>query len=375
MPGHCRWENDGGLTMGILDYLPGYRIDKNTVVNCAIPNSPSNGSGGGGGGGSTTPNPPGTYNPCDGTPQPVGPGGISFEKGTRLMYAAPTDCDEIPGPPVVTTTQTPQQYLMGHLDLNAAEYSYVNDPLNNVAITELTKYLISNGPSVDNANFVHWAMGYLMTNSNVSFEELLNAEYDSETVFPPNSVLSNYTELTIDNSETTIVISPQDMVKYPKFTALVKGLYNRVATTPKIIAALIKYTGFTQTSILNDLKFDKRGPIIYITPKEQLKTYNPKTKSYSYPYGRCISDDVNKHYIFLNKEFIDLLEIANGDNSDALIVLIATTILHEYVHWSDNNFGLSPSLAGEMGDLFEKDAFGGVLQYNKKNGKTYYRKQ
>ncbi|WP_145855983.1 hypothetical protein [Pedobacter suwonensis] len=181
MPGHCAWENDGGLTMGMLDYLPGYRVDKNTVINCAMPNFPSGGGGGGGGGGSTTPYTPGTYNPCDGTPQPVGPGGISFERGTRLMVAAQTDCDETSGPPVITTTQTPQQYLMNHLDLDVAEQNFVNNPLNGLAVTELTKYLINNGLSIDNTNFIHWSVGYLKEYQNIypSFKNVfLNGSSD-----------------------------------------------------------------------------------------------------------------------------------------------------------------------------------------------------
>ncbi|RLJ72499.1 hypothetical protein [Pedobacter alluvionis] len=260
----------------------------------------------------------------------------------------------------ITEDSEGKDFLYHHMDIARTLKSFIDN---------------NGGTTRENIDFIKWTVLYFMGHPNVSIEEVLNAEFDNETAFPTNTDLANYVELAIDDSETRIVISPQDMVKYPKFTALVKGLYNRVANTPKIMAALVKYTGFTQTSVLNDLKFDKRGPIIYITPKEQLKTYYPKTKTYGYPYGRCISDDVNKHYIFLNKEFIDLLEAANGTNSDALVILLATTILHEYVHWSDNNFGLSPSLPGEMGDLFEKDAFGEVLQYNKKNGKLYYRKK
>lgn len=181
MPGHCPWESDGGLTMGMLDYLPGYRVDKNTVINCAMPNLPTGGGSSGGGGGSTTPNTPGTYNPCDGTPQPVGPGGISFERGTRLMVAAQTDCDEISGPPVITTTQTPQQYFINYFDPDGAELSFINNPLNGEAVIELSKYLIKNGSSIGNTNFIHWAIGHLSEDNsrfNQAFRDLLNGVYN-----------------------------------------------------------------------------------------------------------------------------------------------------------------------------------------------------
>lgn len=142
---HPNWEPTAD------DWPPSTTINISTVVNCAMPNFPSDG-GGGGGAGSTTPNPPGTYNPCDGNPQPVGPGGISFENGTKLMVGASTNCDELPGLPVTTTTLTPQQYLVNNLDLSLVEYNFVNNPQNGVAVAELSKYLINNGLSTDNAD-------------------------------------------------------------------------------------------------------------------------------------------------------------------------------------------------------------------------------
>ncbi|WP_412465651.1 hypothetical protein [Pedobacter sp. KLB.chiD] len=162
------------------DWPPSTSINTTTVVNCAMPNLPSDG--GGGGGGSTTPNTPGTYNPCDGTPQPVGPGGISFERGTRLMVAAPTDCDEISGPPVITTTQTPQQYFINYFDPNGAELSFINNPLNGEAVIELSKYLIKNGSSIGNTNFIHWAIGHLSEDNsrfNQAFRDFLNSSDDA----------------------------------------------------------------------------------------------------------------------------------------------------------------------------------------------------
>ncbi|RYF37610.1 MAG: hypothetical protein EOO38_25995 [Cytophagaceae bacterium] len=65
-----------------------------------MPGGPSDG-GGGGGGGSTTPIPPGTYDSCNGKAQPVG--SVSFERGTRLMVAAPSECDPSTENPTIET--------------------------------------------------------------------------------------------------------------------------------------------------------------------------------------------------------------------------------------------------------------------------------
>ncbi|RZK16668.1 MAG: hypothetical protein EOO86_14365 [Pedobacter sp.] len=157
---HPNWEPTSN------DWPPTITYDISTVVNCAAPSFPSSGGGGGGGGGSTTPNPPGNYDPCNGTPTPVGSGGISFERGTRLMLGAPSDCDELPGPPVITTTMTPQQYLLNNLDLDMQGVGFINNAANAVVVAELAKYLITNGSSVENSTFVKWAVGYLLENPN-----------------------------------------------------------------------------------------------------------------------------------------------------------------------------------------------------------------
>lgn len=193
------------------DWPPSSTINISTVVNCAMPNFPSDG-GGGGGAGSTTPNPPGTYNPCDGNPQPVGSSGISFENGTRLMVGAPTNCDELPGLPVTTTTLTPQQYLVNNLDLSVVEYNFVNNPQNGVAVAELSKYLINNGLSTDNADFVHWAITYSINNGYSEYvASLINGVYENQ---PDADAESTSTNFSFDNIETNFAFSSNGVNVY-----------------------------------------------------------------------------------------------------------------------------------------------------------------
>lgn len=168
-PGHCAWESDGGLTMEMLDYLPGYRVDKNTVVNCAMPQLPGGGSGGGGG--NTSPNPGGSYDPCNGTPQPVPPGGISFERATRLMVAAPTDCDpSAPGDPTVPNV-TSRQFLLDNFDLTTEERNYINDPTQDRIVNALANYALQ----ASNKNFTLKIIQQNSLLSNVAREKIVDA--------------------------------------------------------------------------------------------------------------------------------------------------------------------------------------------------------
>ncbi|MFF5379967.1 hypothetical protein [Pedobacter suwonensis] len=315
MPGHCPWESDGGLTMGMLDYLPGYRVDKNTVINCAMPNFPTGGGSSGGGGGSTTPNTPGTYNPCDGTPQPVGPGGISFERGARLMVAAQTDCDEISGPPVVTTTQTPQQYFINYFDPDGAELSFINNPLNGEAVIELSKYLIKNGSSIDNTNFVHWSLRYLIENPETICREL------------------------IDNNTLTINLPNLDVSElngYPKFKALVNDLPNFLTHYPNILKALSLTTGLTEKRI-RELMQPGKGPKVIVI--NNLKDGNGNDVVGQF-------DDKNK-ILKIDNGYVNDLDIANTPTKyQALGLILTITTLHEFVHFGRDANNLPKRMAG-----------------------------
>lgn len=57
------------------------------------------------------------------------------------------------------------------------------------------------------------------------------------------------------------------------------------------------------------------------------------------------------------------LENADGIKKDALLFLIAVIILHEYVHYGDNQDGVQQEV--EEGVQFEMDAYGvEVTEYN-----------
>lgn len=168
-PGHCQWENNVA-TMTDLDRLPGYKFERSTVFNCGNPFGGGSGgdTGGGtdlGGGGNTTPNPPGTYDPCDNTPQPVGR--VSYTKGAKFMVTAPTDCDPTtldPSGPVEAPAVTSKEFLIGNLSLTPQQQLFVNEPNNIYAVNILANFLLVGGLASDNKDYILWGMDYLITN-------------------------------------------------------------------------------------------------------------------------------------------------------------------------------------------------------------------
>jgi hypothetical protein len=121
-PGSCAWETNIS-SMSDLQHLPGWRMERTPIINCApmpVPSHPAPPSGGGGGGG-TTPNPPGDYNPCDGdipVASSIGKrGGI-----IKLSGVPPSDCDE--QTPTLPTYAPEVQGLITFLDLRDGDLTY-----------------------------------------------------------------------------------------------------------------------------------------------------------------------------------------------------------------------------------------------------------
>lgn len=184
-PGHCIWETNI-TSMSELDHLPGYRMDRTTVINCAAPSFPVPPTGGGGGGGGTTPNPPGGYDPCDcDTPTPVSVVGGNID-GLKLAVVAPNCCDEGGDLPPLIENEIYSfkiQSLIDNLNLQGNNLNYV---INNQDIgSQLYDVLEADGFSYEgkiasNMTISMLALGTLTTSDN-------NLLYNSVSSYLPNA--------------------------------------------------------------------------------------------------------------------------------------------------------------------------------------------
>lgn len=86
-------------------------------------------------------------------------------------------------------------------------------------------------------------------------------------------------------------------------------------------------------------------------------TYSGREYS-SGDFGSFNSKD--PHVLRLNEYLINKLETATGDQRDALLFLIAVTVLHEYVHYGDNK--KDNKMEGErVTKNFEMDVYGEII--------------
>lgn len=278
--------------------------------------------------------------PGGGIPTPIGPNENALKLGYIINSMGITDPVE-------------QNFLLNNQHLYDTLQTFLTDNVN----------------TTEHLDYVKWAVSYLLANQNVSIDEL---DYDNLSL-PSLTEISTYENLTIDLSETKLPIDPRLITKYPKLMNVIKGLHAKVSSTPKIMTALKKYTGLSETAILTQLKVNKVGPTLVVRPNEQMKAIRAGKVVYS--YGMFKPNEANKLFIYLNEDYVDFLENSTSANYDKLELFISTIVLHEYVHWAGYNFNLFPSLGNvEYGELFEKDAFGGIIYYNSKNGKVFYNK-
>lgn len=151
----------------------------------------------------------------------------------------------------------------------------------------------------------------------------------------------------------TFVLSNEDQNKYPKFTQIVKDLYNFVKNNSQVMNALKQWSGLSESQILDKIRFGY-GPAIII---------KDMTGKYGY-FNRY----ENPNVINIDASWVRGLEAVN-DNSrrEAIGFLLAVTILHEFVHQARAENGLDRNY--EYGFAFENMAFGLII--NESNAAEY----
>ena len=143
--------------------------------------------------------------------------------------------------------------------------------------------------------------------------------------------------------------------KYPKFTNLVKNMYENSYKVPKLLDWLRSYTMLSDIVLYNALQFNQ-GPIIVITD------LNGSDWGGATRYGHF---DSNKKIIEIDRNLVTKYENGIFKNGDAYTIFLAATLLHETVHYGryitgnyeyDGEYGRAFQLAANYGnfDLLDK---------------------
>tara|TARA_R110002050_G_scaffold57866_7_gene130242 strand:- start:30043 stop:31839 length:1797 start_codon:yes stop_codon:yes gene_type:complete len=134
---------------------------------------------------------------------------------------------------------------------------------------------------------------------------------------------------------------------YPKFTEYLKNKLPNITNISKIINTIKIITGLSESQIKEDLTWGK-GPTIHIT---QLDNYSSTTSEKTVGLFSPTEADV----IHVDIDYVNELEnlITDQSQEDAFLFFLGTTILHEYVHYGDNQDGVEFRAGVEEGNLFE----------------------
>ncbi|WP_185716121.1 hypothetical protein [Larkinella knui] len=152
-----------------------------------------------------------------------------------------------------------------------------------------------------------------------------------------------------------------DQQKYPKFTELVRNLPTFVQNNPKVLKALVDWTGFSADKVRELLTFGK-GPIVKVMDLRSIK--GPDV------YGHCLCPGVPQTQIEIEVAFVNGLENAYFQSTqEATAFLLTVVLLHEFVHWGAMTNGIK-EYPMEFGNEFEKQAFN--LRVTKNNAGKYY---
>lgn len=114
----------------------------------------------------------------------------------------------------------------------------------------------------------------------------------------------------------------------------------------KVLAALQKWSGFSQETVLQYLSFGS-GPIIKISPMSGALGYYNATG--------------NPAILNIRDYYVNILESTPSSYvRESLAFLLSVTVLHEFVHFGTHVNGISEG-AYEFGAGFEKEAFNVIL--------------
>ena len=141
-------------------------------------------------------------------------------------------------------------------------------------------------------------------------------------------------------------------IVYPKLTEYLINRFPNIVNVPKIINTIKLITGLSDSQIKEDLTWGK-GPIIHIT---QLDNFTSRTSDKTVGLFTRSEPDV----VHLDIDYVNELEnlITDQSQEDAFLFFLGTTLLHEYVHYGDNQDGVEFRDGIEEGNLFELIVYG-----------------
>jgi hypothetical protein len=152
-------------------------------------------------------------------------------------------------------------------------------------------------------------------------------------------------------TSTTISVSLDDRLAYPTLAKILDGLYEKVKNDAKLMNALVTFTHLTEAQILQYMK-SNQGPLVRVVSR------------YSMTGGAAAEFNHESGLIFLSDEVAKNANYFTTQYPTATEFYLTVTILHEFVHWGENNTQIFTQHAGNLDDAgfqFENSYYGGKV--------------
>jgi hypothetical protein len=133
---------------------------------------------------------------------------------------------------------------------------------------------------------------------------------------------------------------------YPLLTNYLKNNIAEILNSPEIMSALSTYGQLSRADVKAALVWGS-GPTINITTLVRV--------------NGGFTGNIGSDELRINKNIADNLESALSANKQANLLLLTSTILHEFTHYGDEQDGID--YPGEEGQKFEEAAFGVDIDY------------
>ncbi|MDD2797384.1 MAG: hypothetical protein PHV20_02200 [Bacteroidales bacterium] len=129
--------------------------------------------------------------------------------------------------------------------------------------------------------------------------------------------------------------------QYPKIAYYLKNNIQSIISNKRIMAGLLKFGQLSANNVADAVKWGKG-------PKIVASSMDGKNGSFT-PF-------VGSNILNINKNILNKLETALITDSEETLLFVASTILHEYTHFGDDQDGVD--YPGEEGELFEEFVYG-----------------
>ncbi len=139
-------------------------------------------------------------------------------------------------------------------------------------------------------------------------------------------------------------LSEEQALAYPRLTQYLRYVVQEISNNETIVGALLEFGQLTPEQINDGLAWDS-GPMINVTDLVDANgEFTPNSGS----------DELR-----IDSDIVEQLESAVGADRDPALLLVASTILHEYTHFGDDQDGVDYTEGhGEEGQALEEAIYG-----------------